>query len=425
MHRASFVLKGDLCWSRDPQHLAAVRDGWLVCLEGRSAGVFDRLPEAYEALPLEDHTGRLVVPGLTDLHVHAPQYAFRALGMDLELLDWLEARVFPEEAKYAALEYAERAYGRFVEAMKRSPNTRACVFATVHAAAAERLMELLEAAGLEALVGKVNMDRNCPDSLREPDAETSLRETAAWLDRVEGRFEHVKPILTPRFTPSCTDALMAGLGRLSRERNLPVQSHLSENQGEVAWVRELCPQARFYGDAYDRFGLFGGGQKTVMAHCVLSGDGEIALMKERGVYVAHCPQSNANLSSGVAPARRYLDEGLHVGLGSDVAGGASLSIFRAMADAVQCSKLRWRLQDQSFKPLTVPEAFFLGTAGGGSFFGKVGSFDPGYELDAVVLDDRRLGTAFGLTVEERLERCVYLSEDREVVKKFVKGVALW
>ena len=219
--------------------------------------------------------------------------------------------------------------------------------------------------------------------------------------------------------------LMVRLGELRREFDVPVQSHLSENQGEVALVQDLCPWSRFYGNAYDRFGLFGGGHSCIMAHCVLSGDEEIALMKERGVYVAHCPQSNTNLASGIAPVRRYLDEGLNMGLGSDVAGGTTLSIFRAMADAIQVSKLRWRLQDQSLAPLTAPESFWLGTAGGGAFFGKVGSFDPGYELDAVVLDDSRTAPVLPLSVEDRLERAIYLSEDRDVVRKFVRGTALW
>lgn len=145
------------------------------------------------------------------------------------------------------------------------------------------------------------------------------------------------------------------------------------------------------------------------------------MMKERGVWVAHCPQSNTNIASGIAPVRRYLQEGISMGLGSDVAGGHSTSIFRAMADAIQVSKLRWRLQDQSLAPLTVEEAFWLGTAGGGSFFGAVGSFLPGYELDAVVLDDRRLRSTRALTLKERLERVIYLSDDRDVAGKFVQG----
>ena len=424
MQENTFVLRGDICYSEDPRTLRTVPGGYLVSVDGRSAGVYEQLPEAYAALPLLDYSGKLVTPGLTDLHVHAPQYAFRGLGMDLELLDWLEARVFPEEAKYRDLGYAERAYTIFADDLRRGPNTRACVFATAHTDATELLMDLVEKTGVAAYVGRVNMDRNCPDSLREADAAYSIRETVRWLEEIQGRYERVKPILTPRFIPSCTDELMTRLSALRRERDLPVQSHLSENGGEGAWVQELCPNSKFYGDAYDKFGLFGGEARTIMAHCVLSSEEETALMNERGVYVAHCPQSNMNLSSGVAPVRRYLNRGVPMGLGSDVAAGSMGNIFRAMADAVQASKLRWRLLDQSLAPLTVPEAFWLGTVGGGSFFGAVGSFAPGYELDAVVLDDSRIKSPLDLTVGERLERYVYLAEDGDVRAKYVQGRAV-
>lgn len=424
MKSNSFVLRGDLCDSRSPQKLRTLEKGYLVCIDGLCAGRFPVLPEAYADLPLIDCAGKLVIPGLTDLHVHAPQYPFRGLGMDLELLDWLQARTFPEEAKYADLTYAQAAYGKFVHDLRRSPNTRACVFATVHRAATAALMDLLEDSGLVCAVGKVNMDRDCPDALRE-ETSASLEETRQWLEETAGRFERVTPILTPRFVPSCSDTLMKGLGALAAERGLPVQSHLSENRGEVELVSRLRPDARFYGEAYDRDDLFGAHGKAIMAHCVLSGEEETALMGVRGVFVAHCPQSNANLASGVAPVRRYLERGLRVGLGSDVAGGVHMSILRAMADAIQCSKLRWAIQDKSLKPLTVAEAFWLGTAGGGEFFGRVGRFEPGYELDAVVIDDAPGLPPSPLSVAERLERAIYLAEDRDTLHKFVRGRQLF
>ena len=204
-----------------------------------------------------------------------------------------------------------------------------------------------------------------------------------------------------------------------------MQSHLSENPGEIAWVKELCPWSEFYGDAYDHFGLFGGECPTIMAHCVYSGEEEIARMKERGVFIAHCPDSNTNLSSGVAPVRRYLEEGMNIGLGSDVAGGTSENLFAAMAQSIQASKLRWRLLDASLKPLTIEEAFYMATKGGGAFFGKVGSFEPGYEFDAVVCDDSRLKHPQPLTVKQRLERIIYLGDEREVAGKYVEGRKLF
>ncbi|MDR7810659.1 amidohydrolase family protein [Lacrimispora sp.] len=417
----NFVLKGNVCYSEDDRSLKTMEQGYLVCQDGKSAGVYKELPVQYADYPLQDWGDMLIVPGLVDLHIHAPQFSFRGLGMDLELLDWLNTNTFPEEAKYADLEYAKKAYGIFAEAMKKSATTRACIFGTIHRPATELLMDLMEETGLKTMIGKVNMDRNSPDYLREQGAEESEKETLCWLEETGSKYENVKPILTPRFIPSCTDDLMERLGRLQKENGLPVQSHLSENQGEVTWVKELCPASEFYGDAYDQFGLFGGNGKTVMAHCVSSSEEEIELIKERGVYIAHCPQSNTNLSSGIAPVRTYLDRELNVGLGTDVAGGSGESIFRAMADAIQVSKLRWRLKDERLKPLTVEEAFYLGTLGGGSFFGKVGSFLEGYEFDALILDDSGLPHPQALNLKERLERFIYLSDDRHLKGKYTGG----
>lgn len=422
MSACSFVIKADICYSLSPQTVETVQDGYLVCENGRCAGVFSELPHQYKSLPLTDCTGQLAVPGLVDIHVHAPQYAFRGLGMDLELLEWLNTCTFPEESKYCDTHYADLAYRRFVQDLIHGPNTRACIFATVHTEATIHLMELLEESGLCTMVGKVNMDRNSPDTLRETDADASINATIDWLERVEGRYKYTRPILTPRFIPSCSDELMEGLHLIQKKYGLPVQSHLSENQGEIAWVKELCPSAKHYGDAYYQFGLFGGeGCPTVMAHCVYSDGDELELMRQQQVFAAHCPASNTNLSSGIAPVRRFLQAGVPVGLGSDVAGGTHTSVFRAMADAVQVSKLRWRLVDSSLPPLTAAEAFYLGTAGGGAFFGKVGSFMPGYEFDAVILDDSRYTPAGALELPERLERSIYLADERDFIHKFVQG----
>jgi len=342
--------------------------------------------------------------------------------MDMELLDWLNTYTFPEESKYIEFDYANRAYTYFADALKRGATTRACIFATLHTPATVLLMEKLERTGLATYVGKVNMDRNSPDFLRAKSAEASYASTRSWIARTRSRFENTAPIITPRFIPTCSDELMRKLKELQKEYGLPVQSHLSENKGEIAWVKELCPWADSYGEAYDKFGLFGGeGTPTVMAHCVWSEGAEEELIRSNGVYVAHCPQSNVNLASGIAPVRRFMEKGIRVGLGSDVAGGCNASIFRAMADAVQVSKLYWRLIDQEYAPLTVREAFYLGTAGGGAFFGKAGSFIEGYEFDAVVIDDSRITSSNPLTIEERLARIIYLSDDSCITGKYVRG----
>lgn len=420
MKDRNFIMKGNIIFSKDKSELNVQKHAYLVCVDGLCAGVFETLPEKYQDLPCEDYEDCLIIPGMTDLHVHAPQYSYRGLGMDMELIDWLNAHAFPEESKFTDLEYAKRAYSIFVNDLVKSTTTRACIFGTLHKEATLLLMELLEDTGMKAYVGKVNMDRNSPEILREESVEEASKITEQWILEAE-RFDNVRQILTPRFIPSCSDELMREISRLQKKYELPMQSHLSENLGEIEWVKELCPDSKFYGDAYDQFELFGGECPTIMAHCVHSSEEEIALMKEKNVFVAHCPQSNTNIASGIAPIRIYLDKDMKVGLGSDVAGGAHLSIMRAMTDAIQCSKLRWRMYDQSLKPLNFEEAFYLATKGGGEFFGKVGSFEEGYEFDALVLDDENLPHPQKLTLKERIERIVYLGDDRNVKSKYVAG----
>ena len=419
-----FILHGDIVYADQPKTLTTTANSYAVCADGICKGVFPSVPDEFAGLPVHDYAGQLILPGMVDLHVHAPQYAYRGLGMDLELLDWLQTYAFPEERKYRELDYADRAYDMFADAMQKSATTRAVIFGTIYRQSDEMLMEKMERTGIVSFVGKVNMDRNAPDIITE-DPARSVASTERYIDHTTGKYRNTYPIITPRFVPSCSDEVMEGLGKLAEKYRIPVQSHLSENPGEVQWVSELCPWAKFYGDAYDRFGLFGSLSPTVMAHCVWSSDEEITLMKERGVYIAHCPASNMNVASGIAPIRRYLNKGLRVGLGSDIAGGQTESLFTAMVEAIQVSKLYWRHIDDTMHPLTFPEALYIATKGGGEFFGKVGSFEDGYEFDAIVIDDSRLPHPQALNLEQRAERAVYLNGDiKAMTAKYVRGTKL-
>ena len=423
-----FVIKGHICYSQDKSTLKVYESSYLVCVNGKSKGIFENLPSEYKDLPLKDYGDKLIIPGMVDLHVHAPQYAFRGMCMDLELMDWLNQYTFPEEEKYTNLDYAKKAYSIFTKALKNSATTRACIFATRHRDATVLLMELMEETGLVSYVGKVNMDREASKALIEESAEASAYNTFGWINSVHNKFQNTKPILTPRFIPCCTDELMEELKQIQMTYGIPVQSHLSESPGEIEFVHFLRPNNEFYGDAYNDYDLFGKNDdintdvKTVMAHCVWSTEKEVELMKKNGVFVAHCPASNMNLSSGIAPIRKYLDLDLKIGLGSDVAGGQSESIFRAITDSIQVSKMYWRHVNQDCKPIVFSEAFFLATKGGGEFFGKVGSFESDYEFDAIVLDDSSLEHPQQLTVLQRLERAVYLSLDTQgICAKYVNG----
>ena len=353
----SFVLKGNICQTKAMDALDLHESAYAICMDGVSAGIFDVLPEEYANLPLYDYGDSLIFPGMVDLHVHAPQYAFRGMCMDLELMDWLNRYTFPEEEKYEDLAYAEKAYSMFVKSLCAGATTRSCIFATRHRYATELLMKLMEDSGLISYVGKVNMDREASEALTEDSADVSAYTTFGWINAVKDKFKNTKPILTPRFIPCCTDKLMEELREIQMAYGIPVQSHLSESKGEIDFVKFLRPKNPFYGDSYNEYDLFGKNDdintdvKTVMAHCVWSTEEEVELMRKNGVFVAHCPASNMNLTSGIAPIRKYLDLGLRIGLGSDVAGGHSDSIFRAITDAIQVSKMYFRMVDESYKPL--------------------------------------------------------------------------
>ena len=235
----SFVIKGNICQTINPQELDLHENAYAVCVGGISKGVFDTLPEEYASLPLYDYGDSLIFPGMVDLHVHAPQYAFRGMCMDLELMDWLNRYTFPEEEKYENLEYAEKAYSMFVDALKTGATTRACIFATRHRYATELLMKLMEESGLVSYVGKVNMDREASEALTEDSAEISAYTTFGWINAVKDKFKNTKPILTPRFIPCCTDKLMEELREIQMAYGIPVQSHLSESKGGGAFFGKV------------------------------------------------------------------------------------------------------------------------------------------------------------------------------------------
>ncbi|MBO4811575.1 MAG: amidohydrolase family protein [Prevotella sp.] len=413
------VYKAHILYTKERSHFEVLENGYVVVDDdGRVTGVAADLAtlDSEDAVVI-DFGDRLLIPAMNDLHVHAPQYHNQGIAMDLELLPWLQNYTFPEEMKFANRDYAERMYRRFVGDLWRFGTMRACVFATVHTESTRRLMQLFCEAGMGALVGKVGMNRNCPTELTES-VEAMVQGYEALIKEWGSEASLVRPIITPRFIPSCTPEMLRACGQLAAKYQLPVQSHLSENKDEIAWVKSLEPESTCYGDAYDRYGLFGQ-TPTVMAHCVWSEGEELELMKRRDVMVAHCPTSNFNVASGMAPIRQFLNEGLRVGLGSDVSGGHDLSIFRMMVYAIQVSKMRYQ-QNHELPFLTLAEAFWMATKSAGSFFGSVGSFEPGYEFDALVIDDSDLNHD-NYSLLERLERYIYLGDDRQIVRRFCQG----
>lgn len=415
------VLHGNILTVPSLGELNAVKDGYVVLnAAGEIEGVFETLPERYRNGQLADYGDALIMQAFCDMHLHAPQYPMLGMGMDLPLLDWLNTYTFRTEARFSDPEYARMHYRKLAERLVGYGTTRVCMFSSIHADATLILMEELERAGISGYVGKVNMDRNSPDYYCET-TEESKRETLRWLDACD-RFSRIRPMITPRFTPSCSDGLMEWLGALANERNLPVQSHLSENTSEIAWVRELHPDCAQYWETYEKYGLWKG--DTLMAHCVHSDPREREAIKAHGVTVVHCADSNTNLVSGVAPIRTMLDEGLNVVLGSDIAGGAHLSMLNVIQMSIRASKYK-RIESGFETPfLSVAEGYYLGTTAGAQYFGTKPGFQKGDKLHAVVIDDREYPDTARLTLRERFDRAVYIAEPKDIVAVYGEGKRL-
>jgi guanine deaminase len=413
------VYKAHILYTKEQSHFEVLENGYVaVGADGRVTEVAADLASLdSEDAEVVDFGDRLLIPAMNDLHVHAPQYRNQGIAMDMELLPWLQNYTFPEEMKFINPAYAERMYRRFIRDMWRFGTMRACVFATIHTDSTRLLMRLFEETGMGALVGKVAMNRHCPKGLSES-VEDMVQGYEALIAEYNNPEALVRPIITPRFIPSCTPEMLQACGDLAAKYDLPVQSHLSENREEIAMVMSLEKESTCYGDAYYRYGLFGQ-TPTVMAHCVWTEGEELELMKRQRVMVAHCPTSNFNVASGMAPIRQFLDEGLSVGLGSDISGGHDLSIFRMMVYAIQVSKMHYQ-QNHEKAFLTLSEAFWIATKSAGRFFGRVGSFEPGYDFDALVINDSDLNHD-DYSLLHRLERYIYLGDDRQIEHRFCCG----
>lgn len=409
------AIRGNIIYTPTQEAFFTLRDGYLVMRDGHVQAVVQN----EEALPADcsiiDRSGSLIMPGFVDLHVHAPQFNMIGMGMDLPLLGWLNSYTFVEEPKFRDLDYAESVYRSFVDELASSGTTRSSVFGTIHLNATQLLCRLFEEKGLGVYVGKVNMDTGAVEALTE-DTAASLRETEEFLQAWKDN-ERVKPIVTPRFALSTTREMLEGLKALSEKYQAPVQSHLSENKDEIRIVGELFPERSSYMNVYEYYGMYGQ-TPTLMAHCVHLTEDEIRHTAQRNVWAVHCPDSNLNLTSGLMPARKMLNAGVKIGLGSDVGAGHTLFMPHAVVRAIEVSKARC-MQNPEETALKLSEAFYMATKGGGAFFGKVGSFEKDYAADILVVDSPKRQQS--RTVEEQLAYFIYHGSAQDIQEVYVNG----
>ena len=394
-----------------------------------------------EQAVVELGSGEYLLPGFVDLHNHAPQWPQLGKALDVPLEDWLDRYTFPLEARYRDEEFARRAYSSLVAAMIANGTTTAVYFGSAHLPATQLLAELCLQAGQRALVGRVAMDAvdTCPDYYRDSSAGLAIEETEALITGVgampgnEQRL--VQPVITPRFIPSCTDELLAGLGEIARVTDAHVQTHCSESD----WAHEygLARYGRTDTVSYDYFGLLT--RKTVLAHCNFITCPDMDLIASRGAAIAHCPLSNAYFANAVFPLRRALESGVRVGLGTDISGGPGTSILRAMADTVVMSRL---LEDGvdadiptasrgvSGSRVSSMEAFYLGTTAGGIALGlPIGLLSPGMSFDAILVDsaaaesDLTLWEEFDST-DEILQKIIHSANRNNIKQVWVAGTSV-
>ncbi|KAI0093969.1 guanine deaminase [Irpex rosettiformis] len=419
---------------------------------------------------VELRNGEFLIPGFIDTHTHAPQVPNIGSGQEHELLDWLAQTTFPMEAKFADDNFAKKAYGTVVRRIIDSGTTTCCYYGTLHLGATKVLADFVHSAGQRAFVGKCNMDRNSPDYYIESSAATSVEDTKSLISYIRGLTPNsttalVQPILTPRFAISCTPELLGSLGDVARaDPTLTIQTHICENDSEIQFTKNLFPPnilppgseaakkgRTTYAGVYDAYGLLR--KNTVLAHAVHLEDEEVEMIKKSNAGISHCPTSNFNLRSGCARVGMLLDEGIKVGLGTDVSGGFSPSILTAVQHASIASKVVAMHHPSSqtstttftSRQLPISALLYLATQGGADVCDlskRTGSLEPGKAFDALVVSlksdsgnpnvwgvdwdaDLDVSGTNGKTerqsLEAQLERFLFTGDDRNIRRVYVQG----
>ncbi|OQD73724.1 hypothetical protein PENDEC_c014G06674 [Penicillium decumbens] len=415
-------IKGFDWQARDDASFQALmtRNGWVDEAAVNGNGANGGTVKVKIVIANEDRN-EFFFPGFIDTHIHAPQFPNVGLFGSSTLLDWLEKYTFPVESGFGsksdpknqdknskdAPPHALRIYDQVVARTLSHGTTCASYFATIHVPATNALAALCHLRGQRAFIGRVCMDNPdfCPEYYRDQSADDSIsatRSTIEYIHTLDPNGTLVKPIVTPRFAPTCTRLALEGLGKLVTQYNPPlhIQTHISENTNEVALVKHLFPECPSYASVYDSYNLLT--PRTILAHAVHLTADERALIRKRDAKISHCPASNAALGSGIAMVRVMLDEGITVGLGTDVSGGYSPSILEAARQAclssrllghttahIKCKSMNGFEKTEGREKLSVAETLYLATRGGAAVVDmadEIGGFEEGMFWDAQLIE---------------------------------------
>ena len=415
------VLSFDGDPSKNPDAVVYREDGAVAIEAGKIlwAGERRSLPGRFaEGATSHDYGDHLILPGFVDAHVHYPQIGVIA-SFGAQLLQWLETYTFPEEARFADLAYARDRAKFFLDELLANGVTTAAVYCTVHPGSVDAFFEEAEARSLRMIAGKVLMDRNAPDNLRDT-AQNAYDDSDALIRRWHGRGRNLYAV-TPRFAPTSTSAQLEACGALLRENaGVYLQTHVSENNEEVRWVGELFPEARSYLDVYGRFGLLG--PLTLLGHAIHMDERDLAQVADSRSRLVHCPTSNLFMGSGLFDLDSVREKRIDVLFGSDVGGGVSLSPFSTMRAAYQIAQLKGHAPSPE-------ETYWLCTAGAAealSLGDRIGRIAPNYEADLTVLDLRstsmiRQRVARAESLSDVLFAQIVLADERAVRATYADG----
>ncbi len=395
--------------------------GAVLIDDGRilATGPADQLRAAHPQARLHDYGRSLITAGFIDAHVHYPQTAIIA-SWGKRLIDWLNSYTFPEEMRFADPAYAEMIANRYLDLATAHGTTTVCTYATIHPASVDAIFTAAQSRGMRLYAGKTCMDRNAPEGLRDT-AGSAYDDSKALLEKWHG-IDRLSYVITPRFSPTSTPEQLAALGSLWREYpDCLMQTHLSEQTDEIAWVRDLFPQSRDYLDTYEAQGLLREG--AVYGHAIHLTEREKSRLIEAGASLVHCPTSNTFIGSGLFDMS--LARHLRVGLATDTGGGSSFSMLHTMAAAYEVAQLR----GQALHPSQLIWLATVGSARALRAEHRIGNIAPGMEADLTILDLASTpaiaqATARAETIWQALFPTIMMGDDRAIRAVWIGGKPL-